>query len=287
MKTLIIQAYHTYDTPLWIGRCMDSVRRWATLKGYDYQFADGSSFALCGEDYLAKAAGNYRTITNLSRLELLRVAHEAGYDRAVWFDADVFVFDLERFDITLADRYGFARETWVQCNGGSDWAVFAGVNNSVVACMKGEPDLGFLISAIRHVAAHRPVRNNFQVGGELIKGLRNSLEFHALEGAGMFSNYVVRALARNVELPLEAQARYHGAPVYAANLCAADHYGRWSPSIDDAVAAMDRLEATKGEVINHWLTERGGLYAPPYPAMHPFQGPHIDQLTTPLGAATP
>jgi hypothetical protein len=35
---------------------------------------------------------NKRSITNLARLELTREVLREQYDRAIWFDADVFVF---------------------------------------------------------------------------------------------------------------------------------------------------------------------------------------------------
>ena len=83
MKTLVVQSYRTVDVPVWIGRCLASVKAWSALRGYDYRFADDSSFALCGAEYLARVGDNKRSITNLSRLELIRRAHDEGYDLAV------------------------------------------------------------------------------------------------------------------------------------------------------------------------------------------------------------
>jgi hypothetical protein len=244
------------------------VRAWAASRAFDYELSGDDSFALCGEDYLARVGGNVRSITNLSRLILVQRAHAAGYDRAIWIDADIFVFAPEQFRIEVASRYAFARETWIARRGADEWFAQAGVNNSVFVCMAGEPDLAFLIGAIRHIALHRTITSNYQVGGEVIKGLRASLGFPALDNVGMFSSDVVGALARREAPVLHALARFHATPIHAANLCAGSHY---EPACTeaDALAAIDVLASTRGEVVNAWLTE-GPLEAQIYPGFTRF-----------------
>jgi hypothetical protein len=268
LKTLVIQSYRGTDVPEWIARCLESVRSWAASQAFDYQLAGDDSFALCGEDYLARVDGNVRSITNLSRLVLVQRAHAAGYDRAIWLDADIFVFAPEQFRIDLTSRYAFARETWIARRGGDEWFAQAGVNNSVFVCTAGEPDLAFLIGAIRHIALHRPIRSNYQVGGDVIKGLRASLAFQVLDNVGMFSADVVAALARRDEPVLHALARFHATPIQAANLCAGSHYE--PPCTEaDALAAIEILSRTRGDVVNAWVAE-GALQAQTYPGFTRF-----------------
>jgi hypothetical protein len=268
MKTLVIQSYRANDVPEWIGGCLESVRGWARDQGFDYQLAGDDSFRLCGEDYLARVGENIRSITNLSRLMLVQQAHAAGYDRAIWFDADIFVFAPEQLRIDLTSRYAFARETWVSRSAPDEWTAFSGVNNSVFVCMAEEPDLEWLISTTRHIARHRQISSNYQVGGDLIKGMHASLDFQVVENVGMFSNHVVVALARGEEAVMHAQARFHGRPVYAANLCAGPHY---EPPVTgaDAITAMEALLRTRGEVVNAWLAE-GRLKVQTYPGLTRF-----------------
>src|SRR6185295_2010938 len=116
---------------------MDSVRSWAAASGFDYEFADDSSFALCGPEYLARVGRNMRAIVNLSRLELVKDAHRRGYDRAIWLDADVLVFRPELFTIDVVEGYAFSRETWVT-RVGDRWRAVSSVNNCVFACMRDE-----------------------------------------------------------------------------------------------------------------------------------------------------
>jgi len=267
VKTLVIQSYRSHDVPEWIARCLKSVRAWADANSYDYRLSGDESFSLCGADYLAAAGQNVRSITNLLRLLLVRQAHESGYDRAIWIDADILVFAPDALKIDLTERYAFAREAWINPLGGQAWKAQAGVNNSVFACMSGEPDLDWFILTLRHIAAHRKIKTNYQLGGDLIKGLRSSLGFESLEGFGMFSPAVVDALSRKRDPVLRAQARFHGAPVYAANLCAGPQYHPIAAA--GVLAAVDALERTRGEIVNGWLSE-GPLKAQAYPGFTRF-----------------
>jgi hypothetical protein len=248
VKTVIIQCYHTRDVPSWIGRCLASVKAWADSRRYDHWLTDDNVFSLCGKNYLAKVGDNKRSITNLCRLELIRRAHAEGYERAIWLDADVFVFDRDHLDFPVTRRIMFARETWVFPTD-RGWAVNCTMNNCAVVCPEGDPDLDLIIQTIRHVARHHEVRNNFQLGIELVRGLHNFLIFDLLPNIGMFSNHVVTAIAQNDEQVLWYQASYHGTPVHAANLSASDHV---RPAVPEGVTqlAMDILEQTRGGIIN-------------------------------------
>lgn len=278
MKTKVIQSYRAENVPAWIDRCLRSVRDWSAAQGFDYELVGDECFQLCGKEYLSRVGENLRSITNLARLILVRRAHDAGYGRAIWIDADVFVFAPDQLRIDLDSRYAFARETWISRADGNWWVAIAGSNNSVFACMAGEPDLDFLIAATRHIAMHRQIRSNYQVGGDIIKGLRTSLDYQVLDNFGMFSADIVRALARGDGAVLKAQARFHGAPVYAANLCASGNY--LNPVSEDvAMLAMDALAETRGEVVNAGLSE-GRLHAQTFPGRTPFKLKHLSPSAT-------
>ena len=116
--TIVIQSFRKHDIPGWVQRCLDSVRNWAVMHGHDYSLAGDEFFALCGTDYLARGHKDARTITDLARLVATRNRLDDGYRQVIWMDADVFVFDPERLDLSfpaeaLPTGYAFGREVWL------------------------------------------------------------------------------------------------------------------------------------------------------------------------------
>src|ERR1700691_64233 len=97
MRTVVCQAYCSpTGVPPWIERCMDTVRGWAEHRGFAYERTDDGLFypvpPWCGQ----RVGGEPVRMSALARLLLAR-SLLARYDRAVWVDADVVVFDPERF----------------------------------------------------------------------------------------------------------------------------------------------------------------------------------------------
>jgi hypothetical protein len=231
------------------------VKQWALAIGHDYELCgDKKLFDLVGDDYLRSVGKNFRSITNLGRLELIRNALLHGYDRAIWLDADVFVFDPDHFDISIMERYAFAREVWISDAAPGQTVEEYGVNNAACVFVKNEPDLDFLIDAIRYLAARRAITSNYQVGGDLLKGLRKSLAFALLDQVGMFSPMVVRAIESGDEAVLRRQALSFGMPVYAANVCATSNHGEFDERFIATV--LDRLEETRGGIVNRHLPSK-------------------------------
>ena len=251
MRTVVIQSFRTENVPAWIERCLRSVEAWTSSQGFDYLFADDSAFSLCGPEYQARVGDNKRALMNLSRLELARDAHDRGYDRAIWVDADVLVFHPELFTIDLVERYAFTRETWVK-RIDDRWHVSKRVNNCVFVCMRDEPDLDMLIRLTRHVGVHRKIDVSVQTGTYLLSGLFKSMAFTVLDCVGLLSNDVVLALATDDQQGIATQALGHATPIFAANLCASD---RDLPIVseDQVETVIDRLLQSKGDIINRWL----------------------------------
>ena len=256
MKTVIIQSFRTFDIPPWIARCLATVQAWAASRGYDYRLTDDSVFALCGDAYLAKVGDNKRSITNLARLELIRLALDEGYDPAIWMDADIQIFAPDRLHFEPARRISFPRETWMWPVDVRDWGVNQTINNCVIICPRGDPDLDLIIQTTRHRGLHHAVDDNQQVGVEVIRGMHRYLDFPVLPQVGMFSHWIVMAIAQGRGRVLDHQATLHGSPIYAANLCASDHLDPPVP-LDQAMQAMDVLERTRGEIINARLPDTG------------------------------
>lgn len=259
MKTIVLQSYRTQNVPDWIARCLASAQAWTKQSGYDYRFVDDRIFDLCGSEYLARVGDNKRSITNLARLELTRIVLDEGYNRAIWLDADIFVFAPDALSIDVTTRYAFSKEAWITVDAAGNVACTRSINNAAFVFMRGEPDLGFLISAIRHVALHRDLKTNYQVGVFLLTGLEQTLDFTLLRTVGMLSPFMLRAIVDDNVPLLRRQAVEFGDPIFAANLCLALAGDNSEATI---AAAMDKLEATRGNVLNQYVPAGGDLSRP-------------------------
>ena len=262
MKTVVLQSFRTASVPRWMERCMASVRAWAALHGYEYEFMDDRIFDLCGADYLAQVGDNKRSITNLARLELIRLRLEGAYERAIWLDADTFVFAPAAFRMDIETGYAFGREVWVHRDGAGKISLDYRVHNASCVFTRNQPDLDFFIRSMRYIAATRQIRESFQVGVRFLSGLQYPLGFSLIQDSGVFSEDIIRALATGDDEPIAALARGHAHPLHAANLGFSqfDPADPLSTAKDDGVvmAAMDRLERSEGAVINDFYPTPDG-----------------------------
>ena len=94
---------------------MDGVRHWSAAKSFDYRFIDDQFFDLLPADYRKKAEGRLPVLSDLARLIMARNLILEGYEKTIWIDADVLIFDPEGFDVLLltgafvfAARYGYS-----------------------------------------------------------------------------------------------------------------------------------------------------------------------------------
>jgi hypothetical protein len=225
------------------------VRDWAARSNYSYEFIDDRIFDFCGTEYLARVGDNKRSITNLARLEAIRFILEAGADRAIWLDADVFVFTPDRLVIDLTEHYAFCKEAWISVDREGRISCDRAINNAAFAFSKGQADLDFLISAIRHVVMTRKIETNYQVGVWLLTGLERTLGFKLLRTIGMLSPDVMRAILVDDARILTRQMVEFVDPMFAANLCLALSS---ATSNDQMMRVMDLLEASAGQVLNKY-----------------------------------
>jgi hypothetical protein len=92
-------------------RAGDPLSRQRPLAGDEF-------YDLCGPEYLKHGNKNPQAITNLARLVATRQQLDAGYQRVIWLDADVFVFDAAQLVFNfpaehLTTGYAFGREVWL------------------------------------------------------------------------------------------------------------------------------------------------------------------------------
>jgi hypothetical protein len=266
LDTIVIQTFRKHTIPSWIQRCLDTVQKWAELNEYDYSLAGDEFYDLCGPEYLTRGSKNPQAITNLARLVATRQRLDAGYQRVIWMDADMFVFAPAKlvFDFSaesLTTGYAFGREVWLTRDpAGVIHITPPRAHNAATLFTQNAVDLDMLITLIRHIDSRRQIVSNYQVGTHLLHGLQYSLMFPTFSHVGMFSPVLVRALAERDEKILRFYGRAYRYQAYAGNLC---HSVRDQVTEDVLWRAMDHLEAGAGDAINGYATETG-VHLVPY-----------------------
>ncbi len=263
--TIVIQSFRNHTIPAWMQRCLNSVQKWAEFYGHDYSLAGDEFYNLCGPEYLARSSKNPQAITNLARLVATRQRLDGGYQRVIWMDADVFVFDPAKLALdfsteSLPTGYAFGREVFLLRDPeGVTHATPPVAHNAATFFTQNAVDLDMLITLIRHIDARRQIVSNYQVGVRLLRGLQYSLMFPTFSHVSAFSPVLLRALAERDEKILQFYGR-----AYRYQTCA----GNLGLSLQDEVTedvvsrAMDHLEAGAGDAINRYATETGAHLVP-------------------------
>ncbi|MGE5639729.1 MAG: hypothetical protein ACM30H_06500 [Clostridia bacterium] len=258
MKTVVFQSYRTSRVAPWIVRCMESVRAWAAANDFEYRFIDDRFLDYAPAWYREKAAHNLLLVTDLARLVAARELLAAGYERTVWMDADLLVFDPRPASFQLADGYAFCREVWAwRQSDGAPLLPPDRANNSVSVFDRGNPVLEFLIyaaQALMRNAAGRP--HPTAVSTQLLSALNERMGLPLLRHFGMLSPFVMRALLEGDEGYLRTYMARVGEPMVAANLCgsftdAANHGTTLPESVYDETVRV--LLETRGAALNRFL----------------------------------
>lgn len=233
--TRVIQSYRKHDVPVWIDRCLTSVRSWADAKGYEYHCADDE--VLLGtlpEWFRQKVGERWPMLVDLGRLKLCQRALANGCERVVWLDADVLVVDPERLVMPEILEYGYAfgRELWVEEGG----KVRRGVHNAVCVFERGNPVLDFYAHACeRIIAVHEGDKLAPQLlGPKLLKALYTFTQMPLLDEIGMLSPWVTEDLLAGGGRRLDVMMREIGEMPPALNLCSS----MISDEVGDAVTGL-------------------------------------------------
>ncbi len=202
--------------------CLDSVRTWADAEGFDYQFVGDEIFDLLPGNYRKLAEGRMSILTDLGRLLLIRRALAGLYARALWFDADVLVFEAQHLTIPLDVGHAFSREIWVQTDKtkSNHLRVYRNIHNAVCLFEQDDVFLDFYIHACKRIvdASQGSVPNQI-VGPKFLTALHNIVNFSLIDSVGMLSPRVIRDVARGGGEAFNLFASQSELPLGAVNLC--------------------------------------------------------------------
>lgn len=247
MDTVLVQSFHDRP-PRWIERCLGSTRAFAQEAGIAYRFVGDTLFDPLPEWILRKTRGRVQVASDLARLILIRDLLVEGWRKAVWLDADVFVFDPARMmaALELPEGYGFGREAWVQYDAKGRLKAWRGVHNAFTGFAAGNAFLPYYIEAAERILArHDGAMVPQLIGPKLLTALDNMISLPAYWYVNMTSPLVSAGLAAGSSQALDVfRARSGGIPA-AVNLCQS-YAGRESDGVhlDDAMMnqVIDRLQ---------------------------------------------
>ncbi|PUA29854.1 MAG: hypothetical protein B0W54_04685 [Cellvibrio sp. 79] len=217
LKTLVYQSFRTEGIPVWMATCMKSVKDWADHKNYAYEFLDDSFFGYAPA-WFREATNNQRhLVADFARLELANLYLNKGWDRVIWVDADVFICDIECFEIDERSDFLLCRELWVTRR---DAQVVCSkrVNNSVMMFAKGNDFLHFYrLACQKIVMAKKHECKHTEIGTGFLSGIPRDLPL--LKTVACLSPFLLSVFAHKRYEIIEAYEQEFYDPVLAVNLC--------------------------------------------------------------------
>jgi hypothetical protein len=259
-ETVVFQSFRTQNVPHWIGRCLETAKHWAQLRGYDYHFLDDRFFDYVPQKYRAKT-DNKILLSDFARLIVSRELLSKGYARTVWIDADVVVFDPDSWHLPTLENYYFSHELWPtpQANG---VRLDFRANNAVMVFSRGNSFLDFYIDSCHRILSSNAELKNWHIGVRFLTGLRAVCPLPLLMNIGMLGQDILADLVRGPKHLLSNYIRAMGEPLVAANLCGSVT----GMSVGDFVITDKVMEeivegciATKGQILNQYLGLRSQL----------------------------
>lgn len=216
-RTLVIQSQKPERLSGWQGACCESVQRWAKGHGFNYSLLDDALFDGVPAELREKFAGQPVVLSDLARLLQMQLALYRGYDRVIWCDADLLIFD--DFE-PAADPESFGRECWLQ-SAGAGIKSYRKIHNAWMSFDKNSVVLDFYRNRaealLRIVEA--PVVPQF-IGPKLLTAWHNIVPFAVEERVGMLSPLATNALLTGNKKVLNVQRDGHALPLCAVNLSA-------------------------------------------------------------------
>jgi len=258
IKTVVFQSYRVTEVAKWIGECMSSVKEWAAYNDFDYRFYDDSFFDFAPDWYRQKVDDSVHLLSDLCRLEMAKRLLHQGYDKAIWVDADVIVFDIEKFSLPLSENIAFCKELWVQPSDKNSIIGVEKVNNAVTLFSKESTFIDYYIGVCHRIVRETHQLKHADVGTNFLTEYNKENKIDFINQVGLFSPTLNRSILDNNVKVLSGYIKSFGSEIYAANLCATFQDKTFfgiTLNADDFSSVVSLLVKTKGQIINRYLID--------------------------------
>ena len=262
MNTLVLQSYRTEDVPRWMQCCMHSVRRWAEASGFTYRCL-GDEFFELAPAWVRARCGTTQIfpVTDLARLYGLQGALAEDFDRVVWMDADVLVFNPDALCIDTRHGYAFCYEQVIAQGSDGPSLLPPGVNNAVMVFEQRHPMLGEYLQLVENTLRNCPSNGLTRtlLGPELLHRLGSSRPLACLRSIGLLNPFLMQEILRGDGPLLRLHRQACSVPLAAANL---SHFYRHEANSVQRHA----LDALYEAGVDHLLNTQGAALSPTPPS---------------------
>ena len=238
MKTIVYQSHSPSKLRPWMESCTESVRGWSASVGADYEFVGDELFDLIPKTLYSKFCDQPIVLTDLARLRLMLGAFKRGYQRVIWMDADILIFDPDVMELPTSP-HAVGREVWVQPTKGKLQA-YKKVHNAFLMTSKQDSFLPFYAEAAERLLLKvvPPVVPQF-IGPKWLSAQHNISALHVMECAGMLSPLALADICAGGGAALGMTVDKHTRPLAAFNL-SASCLGKTSDGICNSEADYER-----------------------------------------------
>ena len=199
-KTLVFQSHHSLEKE-WLIRCTQSVQSWAHRQHFEYKWLGDELFNLNPHWFNQKVKGRGPILSDLARLKYSQFFLET-YDRVIWFDADVFLFNPNAFQLS-SSSYLMGRECWVQPHKKGlkfGWKIYRSLCNAFLMFERDNPLLTYYIHACEQTikAADPQWIAPQMIGPKFLTALNSVSPLHYTDQIGSASPHLIRDLAKSI-----------------------------------------------------------------------------------------
>jgi hypothetical protein len=233
---------------------METVKDWAAIRGFEYNFIDDHFLEYVPRWYNDKVKGQVQLVSDLARLYFSKHFLASGYDRTIWIDADVLIFNPQNFVIDTIEECAFCREVWMtQLVKPFLWFRYK-VNNAVAIFLKNNAFLDFYIETCQSVIKSKKGKiPPSEVGTRLLTRLYEEFHFSLIRNVGLLSPLVLDAIVTGTRPILRKYVERFDSPMHAANLTLSYRDVNFQGVVMDDKSFNEIVESLlrkKGEVLN-------------------------------------
>ncbi len=197
MRVKVLQSFREYNVPIWIQKCMLSVKDWTRYYGYEYEFIGDNFFNFTPT--WCKVSDKW-VITDICRLVWLK-QETRNYDRVIWVDADFIIFNKDNMQLGIED-HGFSYEP-------------LGINNAFMYFNKGSIILDHYYELSKKVVLNEEICRT-SIGPDLLRKIAN---LNVLKFCGLLYRPITTELLHGYGKELDKFIAKLPMPIAGVNMC--------------------------------------------------------------------